>query len=201
MKLFARDLSKTQAEKKADALSRKGFTAIAKKTFSGWSVWATKKAHWSELKSFASRKLHTKNPLTRKETASVLKMGRRWKKESRYMKSDYMKRWSVGMSDAAYIIAVRFGKAGRARMKKFRENPLSKIAPQGAVLIGERVKAVEYFDKAKALREGLRNPGLPWRHGFKKSTKAPVFGLRDGSVLIKRLPGQPRLWAAQKRRA
>lgn len=62
--------------------------------------------------------------------------------------------------------------------------------PQGAVLIGQRVKAVEYFDEKKARAEGLENPTMPWRHDYKGGK---VYGLKDGSVLIKHPKGK-RLW-------
>jgi hypothetical protein len=62
---------------------------------------------------------------------------------------------------------------------KFKSNPT-----KGAVLIGRRVKAVEYVDEGKARRCGMKNPALPWRHDF-SSADAQVFGLPDGSVLIK----------------
>jgi hypothetical protein len=77
------------------------------------------------------------------------------------------------------------------------KNPRSSVpsgkggaAPKGAVLIGERVKQVEYYDVNKAKAEGLRNPNLPWRHDYKEKS-AKVFGLPDGSVLIK---GKKKLW-------
>lgn len=64
----------------------------------------------------------------------------------------------------------------------------------GTVQIGEHCLAVEYEDVGKAKREGVANPQRPWRHDFKK-TGAAVFGLPDGSVLIK---GPHPLWRSQK---
>ncbi len=63
--------------------------------------------------------------------------------------------------------------------------------PKGAVLVGRRIKAVEYYDAPKAKAEGLKNPNMPWRHDYKVGGK--VYGLPDGSVLIKHPKGK-KLW-------
>jgi hypothetical protein len=60
------------------------------------------------------------------------------------------------------------------------------------VLIGKQVVAVEYYDPEKAIREGLKEPHRIWRHDF-KTKDAMIFGLPDGSVLIKSASGK-RLW-------
>lgn len=65
-------------------------------------------------------------------------------------------------------------------------------APKGAVLIGRQVKAIEYYDEKKARAEGLANPAQPWRHDYKMKD-ASVYGLKDGSVLIKGR-GKKKLW-------
>lgn len=62
--------------------------------------------------------------------------------------------------------------------------------PHGAVKIGDRVTQVEYYDVGKAKAEGLKNPNLPWRHDYKEKS-AKIYGLPDGSVLIK---GKKKLW-------
>jgi hypothetical protein len=57
-------------------------------------------------------------------------------------------------------------------------------APRG------NVTRIEYTDEAKASREGLRNPALPWRHDF-SSEHRPIKKVRGG-LLIPR--GKRPLW-------
>jgi hypothetical protein len=71
-----------------------------------------------------------------------------------------------------------------------RKNPPAPAS--GAVLIGRQAKAVEYYDAQKARAEGLGNPSRPWRHDYKRGAGAKVYGLADGSVLLK---GKKKLWA------
>jgi hypothetical protein len=55
---------------------------------------------------------------------------------------------------------------------------------KGATLIGRKVLSVVYLDESKARRCGAKNPSIPWKHDF-SSADAKVYGLSDGSVLIK----------------
>ena len=56
-------------------------------------------------------------------------------------------------------------------------------APKGSV------KVVEYMDEAKARREGVTNPNLPWKHDF---TSEDAHALKcKGGILIK---GRKPLW-------
>ena len=60
------------------------------------------------------------------------------------------------------------------------------------VLIGERLKAIEYYDVPKAEAEGLKQPNLAWRHEAERPD-IELIGLSDGSVLLESLSGQ-KLW-------
>jgi hypothetical protein len=62
---------------------------------------------------------------------------------------------------------------------------------KGATLIGRKVLSVVYLDESKARRCGAKNPSIPWKHDF-SSADARVYGLSDGSVLIK--SDKKKLW-------
>jgi len=61
----------------------------------------------------------------------------------------------------------------------------------GRTLIGRKVLSVVYLDESKARRCGAKNPSIPWKHDF-SSADAKVYGLSDGSVLIK--SDKKKLW-------
>lgn len=60
---------------------------------------------------------------------------------------------------------------GSIFLKGFFTNP-----PRGTV------RTVDYFDEAKAKREGAKNPGLPWRHDFTKERR-PLRKTRGGLLI------------------
>ena len=86
------------------------------------------------------------------------------------------KRCSIGTRTQAMLIP-----------KGYKKNPFIAGPLWGndnpPVLIGRRVKAVEYYDEKKARAEGLQNPKMPWRHEYKMG--GPVIGLANGDILIK----------------
>lgn len=67
-----------------------------------------------------------------------------------------------------------------------------RLLDNGLVLIGTRVKAIEYYDVSKARAEKVENPYRYWRHDF-KSNDVKIYGLPDGSLLIKSSSGK-KLW-------
>lgn len=52
------------------------------------------------------------------------------------------------------------------------------------------VKTIEYMDEAKAKREGMKNPNLPWRHDF--TTERRPLARTRGGLIIRR--GKRPLW-------
>lgn len=148
-----------------------------------------------------------KNPLTRDEAGQVLDVA----EEEMRMALDARpgSHWQAHMSGAA---SSRAGTANWMSGKRVQNwilpryrringtlGAINRGLPlqnprQAPVVIGQHCLAVEYEDVGKARREGVANPNRPWRHDFKK-TGAKVFGLADGSVLIK---GPHRLWRTQK---
>ena len=130
------------------------------------------------------------NPLTRKEAASTIKRAN-W--VVRHTNKDYGQGYVASTQSTLWHHGPRavlpMGVTQRHFDRHIRKNPM-----EGPVVIGEHCLAVEYQDVGKAKREGVANPKRPWRHDFKK-TGAKVYGLPDGSVLIK---GPHKLWRSQK---
>ena len=61
-------------------------------------------------------------------------------------------------------------------------------APRGAVKIYDQIEAIEAIKDDNSLW-----PGQPFRHDFKKGSAAEIFGMPDGSLMVKSKKGKP-LW-------
>lgn len=137
--------------------------------------------------------LKRKNPLTRGESHKIIRSIHKDIKGIKGPLAGVHTGRALGQADVLGRFPMReirgqmrkkAGVLSKRAQKKFFHNP------KRLALIGERCLAMEYRDVGKARREGFKNPRVPWRHDFRGGS-AKVFGLPDGSVLVK---GKKRLW-------